>query len=912
MTRNWLISSPGPAARQPVRRVRPLRLEALEDRTVPDGTFTLHSRPTASKVIYLDFDGQTTTGTVWNDHNNPIIVTPAFDLDGDPTTFTPEELARIEAIWQRVAEDFSPFDVDVTTEDPGVERLRNTGGTDTQWGIRAIIGGDGTWWGPVGGISYIGSFDWDNDNGCFIFSKNLTGDEKYTAEGISHEVGHTLGLHHDGQFDPPNDPIEHYGGHGTGPTGWAPIMGVSYFRELTQWSNGTYPRANNHEDDLAIISSAKNGFGYRPDDHGNTILTATRATVDGPTSISGSGVIEKRTDVDYFRFVAGSGQVTITVDPAARGGNLDIRADLYDATGHRITFDNPPDGTSATIVATLQAGKYFLKIDGVGKGDPLDEVNPGYSDYGSLGQYTITGTIAEPIPLRVTGVAPIESATGLVSRLRVTFNVAPNPATFASGKVRVTGPAGAAVAILGLQKVDPAGTVWDVLITPQKFAGYGGVRLWISPNVLTTGVMPMDQDQDGAAGEPEDYLGAAAYQFNSSSAGLIADNATTDFPITVGRSLPIADVNVRVNLTHPYISDLEIDLISPSNKVVKLFDHRGADGNDLRDTRFDDQAAKTLDLSIPPYAGVFRPDGGALADLIGDDAQGTWMLRIIDGFAGAAGQLNSWGLTVTTSAARSAAGLVAVDPVNETGSSVATLVSSLQLVFAGPMNPTTVTPADVRVVDPRGFLVPVFTVVPAAGTNNTQFLVTTAPWVRAGNYSVRIGPAVTDIYGNSLDTNGNGAFLEANDKVILTKTIDNHVFLSHNPPLVIPRGGSVTTAITIGSTAKIGDLAIELNIQHPSVGDLKVILIAPNGDQFVLVDHVGGAGANFVRTVLSDAATTPIGDGTAPFRGDFQPSQSLAALAGRAMTGTWKLRVEDTGTGDAGSLLSWGLYVKPQ
>ena len=70
-----------------------------------------------------------------------------------------------------------------------------------------------------------------------------------------------------------------------------------------------------------------------------------------------------------------------------------------------------------------------------------------------------------------------------------------------------------------------------------------------------------------------------------------------------------------------------------------------------------------------------------------------------------------------------------------------------------------------------------------------------------------------------------------------------------------------------------------------------MILIAPNGDQFVLIDHVGGTAANFVRTVLSDEATTPIGDGTAPFHGDFQPSQSLASLTGRLSTGTWKLRI---------------------
>jgi subtilisin-like proprotein convertase family protein len=424
--------------------------------------------------------------------------------------------------------------------------------------------------------------------------------------------------------------------------------------------------------------------------------------------------------------------------------------------------------------------------------------------------------------------------------------------------------------------------------------------------------MPIDRDRDGTAGEPEDYLGAAAYQFNSSSAGLIADNGTTDFPITIGRNLPITDLNVRVNLTHPYVSDLEIDLISPANTVVKLFDHRGADGNDLRDTRFDDQSARTINLSAAPYAGVFRPDGGSLADLIGDDAQGTWTLRVIDGFAGAAGQLNSWGLTVTTDAARSAVGLTAINPVNEIGSAVATLISSLELVFAGPMNAATVSPADVRVLDPLGNRVPVLTVVPAAGTNNTEFLVATAPWVRAGTYTVRVGPAVADVYGNALDNNGNGAFLETTDAVTSTKPIDNHVFRSHSSPLVIPRGGSVTAAIAVASTAKIGELAIELNIQHPGVGDLKVTLIAPNGDQFVLVDHAGGTGANFVRTVFSDAATTPIGTGSAPFRGDFQPQDALAALAGRAVTGTWKLKVEDTGTGDAGGLLSWGLYVQPQ
>jgi serralysin len=47
--------------------------------------------------------------------------------------------------------------------------------------------------------------------------------EKYTAEAISHEVGHTLGLSHDGRITPSEG---YYAGHGSGDTGWAPIMGV--------------------------------------------------------------------------------------------------------------------------------------------------------------------------------------------------------------------------------------------------------------------------------------------------------------------------------------------------------------------------------------------------------------------------------------------------------------------------------------------------------------------------------------------------------------------------------------------------------------------------------------------------------------------------------------------------------------
>src|SRR3712207_7865967 len=50
---------------------------------------------------------------------------------------------------------------------------------------------------------------------------------KYTAEAVSHEVGHNLGLHHDGTAAE-----GYYGGHNA----WAPIMGVGYSRPISQRS----------------------------------------------------------------------------------------------------------------------------------------------------------------------------------------------------------------------------------------------------------------------------------------------------------------------------------------------------------------------------------------------------------------------------------------------------------------------------------------------------------------------------------------------------------------------------------------------------------------------------------------------------------------------------------------------------
>lgn len=346
----------------------------------------LSSYPTAKPTIFLDFDGQFVEATPWNGGKS-FYCDPAGLSD-----------AQITEIFNRVSEDFRPFDLNITTDStvflaaPIAQR------------IRVIVTPTSAWYTGVGGVSFTRSFTWGDGTPAFVFPDRLAWSPKIIAECCSHESGHTLGLSHQAKYNENCALVTTYNdGVGTGQIGWAPVMGNSYYRNLSGWNNGPTPSGCTADQDNLSIITGINGFTYRVDDYTNDPAVGAPLIQKEDNTIQADGVITTNSDQDVFQVnLLGQGRLILSGKPFSvgannEGANLDMMLQLLNDQYQVIATYDPADRLDVSVDTLMNAGRYYVVVKGTG--------NQYASSYGSLGSYSLSGNF---LPLSVMPVTKLE------------------------------------------------------------------------------------------------------------------------------------------------------------------------------------------------------------------------------------------------------------------------------------------------------------------------------------------------------------------------------------------------------------------------------------------------------------------------------------------------------------------------
>jgi subtilisin-like proprotein convertase family protein len=101
-----------------------------------------------------------------------------------------------------------------------------------------------------------------------------------------------------------------------------------------------------------------------------------------------------------------------------------------------------------------------------------------------------------------------------------------------------------------------------------------------------------------------------------------------------------------VTITHNFTPDLTLYLTSPEGTEIILSLWNG-DGNyrNYSNTTFDDASATDIWNGVNPFNGTYAPEQ-FLANFIGENPNGDWVLNVVDDWEYDTGRIESWGINI--------------------------------------------------------------------------------------------------------------------------------------------------------------------------------------------------------------------------------------------------------------------------
>ncbi len=134
-----------------------------------------------------------------------------------------------------------------------------------------------------------------------------------------------------------------------------------------------------------------------------------------------------------------------------------------------------------------------------------------------------------------------------------------------------------------------------------------------------------------------------AQEYQSSSSVSIPGHGTGTLTQTINGFGIIEDLDVKLDISHNWVEELEAYLIAPDGTRVMLFSGVGGSSDDFDNTIFDSNAPEAITDGTGPFTGSYRPEGD-LDSLIGKEIHGTWTLEITDDGWNSTGTVKSWSI----------------------------------------------------------------------------------------------------------------------------------------------------------------------------------------------------------------------------------------------------------------------------